>query len=276
MATNVFGVLLSSVLQRKQWIIRFKMDRSELQNKSAELEIQSAAEIIAEAVKLYGDKLVLASSLGAEDQVLTHLLLDANPKARVFVLDTGRLHPETYDVIAETEKKYGMKYELYYPQTEAVETLVREKGINSFYDSIENRKECCHIRKVEPLKRALSSAEAWITGIRRSQAVTRINTPILEWDEGFDLAKFNPLATWSEDDVWAYIKENNIPYNALHDNGFPSIGCAPCTRAIELGEDVRSGRWWWESPDSKECGLHVVDGKLVRKSKEKEKEAFES
>jgi len=252
------------------------MDRSELQNKSAELEIQSAAEIIAEAVKLYGDKLVLASSLGAEDQVLTHLLLDANPKARVFVLDTGRLHPETYDVIAETEKKYGMKYELYYPQTEAVETLVREKGINSFYDSIENRKECCHIRKVEPLKRALSSAEAWITGIRRSQAVTRINTPILEWDEGFDLAKFNPLATWSEDDVWAYIKENNIPYNALHDNGFPSIGCAPCTRAIELGEDVRSGRWWWESPDSKECGLHVVDGKLVRKSKEKEKEAFES
>lgn len=252
------------------------MDKTALQNKSLELETQSASDIVAEAVSLYGDKLVLASSLGAEDQVLTHLLLEANPEARIFVLDTGRLHPETYDVIAATESKYDMKYELYFPQTDAVETLVRDKGINSFYESVENRKECCHIRKVEPLKRALSTADAWITGIRRSQAVTRLNTPVLEWDEGFSLAKFNPLATWSEDDVWAFINEHNIPYNALHDSGFPSIGCAPCTRAIKPGDDVRSGRWWWEAPESKECGLHVVDGKLVRQAKPKEKEAFES
>lgn len=251
------------------------MDTTSLENKNTELEAKQAHEILADAVDTYGDKLVLASSLGAEDQVLTHLLLKVNPKARIFVLDTGRLHPETYDVIAETEKKYGMKYEIYTPQTQDLETLVRTKGINSFYDSIENRKECCFIRKVEPLNRALSSADAWITGIRRSQAVTRANTPILEWDAGHDIAKYNPLAKWSEDDVWTFIKDEHIPYNALHDNGFPSIGCAPCTRAVEPGEDIRSGRWWWESPESKECGLHVVDGKLVRKEKQKEKEAFE-
>lgn len=248
----------------------------DIETKNAKLESQSAEAIIADAVASYGDELVLASSLGAEDQVLTHLLLQANPDARIFVLDTGRLHPETYDVIAETEKKYGMKYEIYFPKTAAVETMVRGKGINSFYASIENRKECCYIRKVEPLQRVLSSAKAWITGIRRSQAVTRLNTPVLEWDAAHNIAKYNPLATWSEDDVWTFIKDNKIPYNRLHDNGFPSIGCTPCTRAIEPGEDIRSGRWWWESPDSKECGLHVVDGKLVRKAKDKEKEAFES
>jgi phosphoadenosine phosphosulfate reductase len=252
------------------------MDKTELQKKNTELEPKQAHEILEDAVTSFGDGLVLASSLGAEDQVLTHLLLQVQPNARIFVLDTGRLHPETYEVMAETEKKYGMKYELYFPKTEAVESLVREKGINSFYESIENRKECCYIRKVEPLNRVLASAKAWITGIRRSQAVTRANTPILEWDDEHSIAKYNPLATWSEDDVWSFIKEQNIPYNALHDKGFPSIGCAPCTRAVEPGEDVRSGRWWWESPESKECGLHVVDGKLVRKQKTKEKEAFES
>lgn len=230
-----------------------------------ELKTASAEEVLARVLPEFGSKIILASSLGAEDQVLTYMAFRIDPKVRIFVLDTGRLHQETYDVMAETRSKLGVTYEVYFPDTKAVEEMVNAKGINLFYDAVENRKMCCGVRKVAPLKRALSTADAWITGLRRSQSVTRAALETVEWDDGFDMLKVNPLAAWSEDDVWDYIKSNKVPYNALHDKGFPSIGCAPCTRAVAPGEDVRAGRWWWEDPANKECGLHVVDGKLVRK-----------
>ena len=230
-----------------------------------QLEGKSAKEILSFFDTLLGKDLVLASSLGAEDQVLTQLFTSITNDARVFVLDTGRLHQETYDVMDKSRRKYRLTYEVYFPLSESVQEMVATNGPNLFYDSIESRKLCCGIRKVEPLGRALKTCKAWITGLRREQAVTRKSLPIVEWDEGHQLLKINPLATWAEEDVWSYIKENKIPYNDLHDKGFPSIGCAPCTRAIEKGEDVRAGRWWWESPELKECGLHVKDGKLVRK-----------
>jgi len=224
-------------------------------------------DIIGYFLDLFGDKLVFASSLSAEDQVLSHIALMINPKVRIFVLDTGRLNQETYDVMAKTMSKYNMRYEVYFPDSLSVEKMVRQNGPNLFYDSIENRKMCCNIRKVEPLKRVLETCYAWITGIRRDQSVTRKDAKEIEWDDSFDILKINPLVRWTEKQVWEYIKIHNIPYNVLHDQGYPSIGCAPCTRAIEPGEDLRSGRWWWENPDQKECGLHMVDGKLVRKPK---------
>ncbi len=204
----------------------------------------------------FGDKIALSSSLGAEDQVLTHMLYEIKKDARVFTLDTGRLPYETYDVIDEINLKYGVKIELFFPSNKSVEKLVNEKGINSFYESIENRKECCNIRKIEPLKRALKTLDVWITGLRSSQAVTRDKMQRVELDEHFGIIKINPLIHWSEDDVWDYIKKNSIPYNKLHDQNFPSIGCEPCTRAVEADEDIRAGRWWWEKPEHKECGLH--------------------
>ena len=217
------------------------------------------------AVELFGDRLTLASSLGLEDQLLTHYLLTINPKAQIFVLDTGRLHPETYDVMAKTEAKYAMRYQVYYPNPQPLEAMVRSHGINLFYESIENRKRCCQIRKVEPLKRALADVDAWITGLRRAQSVTRLDLQIFEHADAHNIVKINPLANFSETDVRDEIKAHDVPYNVLHDHGFPSIGCAPCTRAIAPGDDVRAGRWWWEQPEQKECGLHLVDGKLVPK-----------
>ena len=213
----------------------------------------------------FNTSITLASSLGAEDQVLTYLCSKINPNMDIFVLDTGRLNPETYEVMEESRKAYNINYRVFYPNQEKVEQLASTKGLFSFYESIENRKECCNIRKVEPLGRALSGKKAWITGLRKQQSITRTDLAIAQWDDTFNLIKFNPLANWSEDDIWTYIKEHNIPYNKLHDQGFPSIGCAPCTRAIKPGEDLRAGRWWWETPEQKECGLHVVDGKLVPK-----------
>lgn len=207
----------------------------------------------------FGDKLKVASSCGLEDQVLTHMAVEVSTQARIFVLDTGRLHQETYDVMALTAAKYGFNYEAYFPDTTAVENLLREKGPNSFYYSVENRKECCHIRKVEPLNRALSDAKVWITGIRRDQSVTRQDVQAIEWDDTHGLIKLNPIVDWSLDQVNAYLKENDVPVNSLHKQGFPSIGCSPCTRAIKEGEDIRAGRWWWENPESRECGLHVKD-----------------
>jgi phosphoadenosine phosphosulfate reductase len=198
-----------------------------------------------------------ANSLGAEDMVLTDLIVKAGLPIEIFSLDTGRLPLETYDLMAAVDKHYGLKLKIYFPQAEAVETYVRSHGINAFYESVERRKGCCYMRKVEPLKRALAGKKAWITGMRAEQAATRGNLAVREYDEGNGLEKFNPLADWSEKEVWTYIKQNAVPYNALHDKFFPSIGCAPCTRAISPGEDVRSGRWWWENPESKECGLHV-------------------
>ena len=198
-----------------------------------------------------------ANSLGAEDMVLTDLILKGKLAIEIFSLDTGRLPAETYDLMAEVEKHYKHKLTVFFPRADDVELYVRNQGINAFYESVTLRKSCCAIRKVEPLKRALAGKRAWITGMRAEQAATRGNLATREYDEGNGLEKFNPLADWSEKEVWTYIKQHKVPYNALHDKFYPSIGCAPCTRAISLGEDVRSGRWWWEDPESKECGLHV-------------------
>jgi len=207
---------------------------------------------------------VLASSLAAEDMVLTDLILKNKLDIGIFSLETGRLHAETLAVVGRVKETYGYDIALFRPETAAVEQYVAQNGLNAFYDSVELRKECCRIRKVEPLKRALTGKKAWITGQRREQSATRSELKVEEFDAGHGLAKFNPLVDWTENDVWNYIRGNNVPYNVLHDKVYPSIGCEPCTRAIEPGEDVRAGRWWWENPESKECGLHVVDGKLVR------------
>ena len=198
-----------------------------------------------------------ANSLGAEDMVLTDLIVKSGLDIEIFSLDTGRLPLETYDLMAAVQKHYDLKLKVYFPQSAAVENYVRQHGINAFYDSIELRKACCHARKVEPLQRALAGKKAWITGLRAQQAATRVGLPTREYDEGNKLEKFNPLADWSEKEVWTYIKQNGVPYNALHDKFYPSIGCAPCTRAVAMGEDVRAGRWWWDAPESKECGLHL-------------------
>jgi phosphoadenosine phosphosulfate reductase len=200
---------------------------------------------------------VFANSLGAEDMVLTDLIVGDKLGIEIFSLDTGRLPLETYDLIAEVKKHYGLALKLYYPRHELVEAWTRDNGINAFYESVELRKGCCFVRKVEPLQRALAGRKAWITGMRAQQSATRDGLPVRAFDEGNGLEKFNPLSDWSEIEVWAYIKLNKVPYNALHDKFYPSIGCAPCTRNVTPGEDVRSGRWWWENPESKECGLHV-------------------
>ncbi len=199
----------------------------------------------------------LANSLSVEDMVLTDLIHTEQLGIENFSLDTGRLPPETYDLIANVRKHYGLTLKLYYPRHDLLETYTREHGINAFYESVELRKGCCHVRKVEPLQRALAGKKAWITGMRAQQSATRQGLPVQIFDEGNGLEKFNPLADWTEKEVWAYIKLNDVPYNALHDKHYPSIGCAPCTRAITVGEDIRAGRWWWEQPESKECGLHV-------------------
>ncbi len=211
------------------------------------------------------DRIALASSLGAEDQVLTHMIHAIKPDARIFVLDTGRFHQETYDLMATTMKRYHMRYEILFPEAPDVEEMGSLYGPNLFYDSVEHRKRCCNARKVKPLRRILSTLDVWITGLRKEQAVTRGAIDKVEWDEGNGLVKLNPLADWSEKDVWEYIRKHDVPYNKLHDQGYPSIGCAPCTRAVLPGEDVRAGRWWWETPEQKEFGLHVVDGRLVRR-----------
>lgn len=205
----------------------------------------------------YKREAALSSSLGAEDQVLTDMILKINKDSNIFTLDTGRLHPETYDVMDATNLKYGIKLEVFFPKNEDVEKLYETQGINGHFESIENRKNCCGIRKMEPLKRALKPLKVWITGLRAAQSVTRTDMPIVEYDANFDVIKVNPLINWSEEDVWDYIKTNNVPYNKLHDQGYPSIGCAPCTRPVKAGEDIRSGRWWWENPEHKECGLHA-------------------
>jgi phosphoadenosine phosphosulfate reductase len=207
---------------------------------------------------------VFASSLAAEDMVLTDLILRNQLNIGIFSLETGRLHAETLGMLDAVKNTYGTAITLFKPEAAAVDTYVQQNGLNAFYDSVEMRKECCRIRKVEPLNRALAGNKAWVTGQRRAQAATRTELAVQEDDIAHAMQKFNPLADWSEEDVWHYIRSNQVPYNPLHDKGYPSIGCEPCTRAIQPGEDVRAGRWWWEIPESKECGLHVVDGKLIR------------
>lgn len=205
----------------------------------------------------FQDKIAFSSSLGAEDQVITDMISKIDKSAKIFTLDTGRVFPETYDLIDRTSRKYKMPIQIYFPDAKQVEEMVNDKGINLFFESVENRKLCCHIRKIEPLKRAFKDLDVWICGLRRDQSVTRTDVQVVEWDEANGLIKLNPIVDWTEEQVWDYIKTNKVPYNRLHDKGFPSVGCQPCTRAIEKGEDTRAGRWWWENPETKECGLHA-------------------
>ena len=214
-------------------------------------------DIIQLAYDTFGDKIVFASSLGEEDQVITDMISKVAPRIGIFTLDTGRLYQETYDLLAKSQKKYhNLRFEVYFPDTKAVEEMVRSKGINLFYESVENRKLCCGIRKVEPLKRALTNVDAWIVGLRKEQAVTRGDIQNFEWDTANNKIKINPLADWTLAQVRSYIKEHHVDVNPLHAQGYISIGCAPCTRAVKEGEDIRAGRWWWENPEQKECGLH--------------------
>ncbi|HZS73021.1 MAG TPA: phosphoadenylyl-sulfate reductase [Candidatus Nitrosotalea sp.] len=207
-------------------------------------------------------RLAMASSFGAEDVVVIDMMMKINPKARIFTLDTGRLNQETYDVMDEIRKKYNTSIEVMFPDQNEVEQMVRVNGLNLFYDSVGNRKLCCGIRKVHPLNRILSTLDGWITGLRADQTEIRSNANKIELDEQHNgMIKINPIIEWTWDQTWDYIKKNNIPYNKLHDKGFPSIGCEPCTRAIKPGEPLRAGRWWWESDSQKECGLHANHGK---------------
>jgi phosphoadenosine phosphosulfate reductase len=219
-------------------------------------EGKSPEEILRYFLAEYKGKIALSSSLSIEDQVLTDLVAKIDKETRIFTLDTGRLFPETYTLIDSTNKKYGIAIEVFFPNHQKVEEMVKTNGINLFYDSVERRKQCCQVRKLEPLKRAFEGLEVWICGLRQEQSITRMNIKAVEWDEANGIIKINPLVKWLETDVWDYIKTNEVPYNELHDKGFPSIGCQPCTRAIKPGEDLRAGRWWWEEPEHKECGLH--------------------
>jgi phosphoadenosine phosphosulfate reductase len=224
------------------------------------VEAMSAQEAIRWALDNYHPRVAFASSFGAEDVVVMDLLLQERRDARIFTLDTGRLHEETHDVARRVRKRYGVAIETHVPDRARIERLLSEKGPFSFRESVPDRRECCEIRKIAPLRVALHGLDLWITGLRRGQAASRAAAPRLAWDDGFGLLKLNPIADWSEAQVWDYIRLHDLPYNALHDRGFPSIGCAPCTRAVGPGEDIRSGRWWWETSERKECGLHPERG----------------
>ena len=231
-----------------------------MQISSNDYETKTAEELIQWAIDQYGLKAGLACSFGMEDMVLIDIIAKAKGPMTIFTLDTGRLHEETYQIMDRVRSHYGLEIKTYFPNLEQVQVLVREKGFFSFKESIENRKECCGIRKVEPLNRALGELDAWVTGLRRDQAVTRTQTPkVLEDADHPPLVKINPLADWTQDQVESYIEKNKVPVNALHKKNYPSIGCAPCTRPIEPGEDIRAGRWWWENSEHKECGLHPRD-----------------
>jgi len=232
------------------------MDKVTFNNITLSLEGKPFDEVLRWFLQEYKNRIVLSSSMGLEDQVLTDMVVKIDPKVKIFTLDTGRLFYETYELVEKTCMRYKINIEVFFPDSNEVQKMVTEKGINLFYQSIENRKECCRIRKINPLKRAFSGSEVWICGLRRDQSVTRTENQMIEWDEANGMIKLNPLIDWTEHQVWDYIKANKVPYNTLHDRGYPSIGCQPCTRAIFPGEDIRAGRWWWENADSKECGLH--------------------
>lgn len=227
-----------------------------------QLEEYSLPEAIAFIATLFPGKVVFSSSLGQEDQVLTDVIFRHSLPVKVFTIDTGRLFNETYELLDRIEARYKNRVQIYFPEAADVEEFVTTKGINSFYESVDNRKTCCHIRKVKPLDRALKGAAVWITGLRAEQSGNRQQMPMIEWVEDRQLYKFNPLIKWSYDEMLAYLDQFNVPYSPLHDKGFISIGCAPCTRAIEAGEDARAGRWWWET-SHKECGLHSTVANLV-------------
>lgn len=221
-----------------------------------EFESKSPVEILRFFLDHFKDKIAFSTSLSFEDQVLTQMIASVDPETKIFTLDTGRLFPETYDVISSTSNKYKVNIQVYFPNAEEVEQMVAERGVNLFYNSIENRKLCCYVRKLRPLERAIEGLDAWITGIRKNQSITRNDLKLIQWDDINKLVKINPLLNWTEEEVKEYIDAHNIPYNPLQKKGYASIGCQPCTRPIEPGEDLRAGRWWWENPETKECGLH--------------------
>ncbi len=233
------------------------MQTERIKQLNTKLKGLDALGLIKLAYDEFSSKVSFATSLGEEDQVITDMIAKTAPGIGIFTLDTGRLFAETYELMAKNQKKYSkLNFKIYYPDTKTVEEMVHAKGINLFYESVENRKLCCHVRKVEPLQRALANMDAWMVGLRREQAETRAALEPVEWDEANKKIKFNPLYNWTLEQVRDYIKKNNVDINPLHAQGFVSIGCAPCTRAIKPGEDIRAGRWWWEVPEGKECGLH--------------------
>lgn len=231
----------------------------EIDSKNSQYIHLSPEEILQDASNLFPGRVVFSSSLGLEDQAITHIIAKSGLPIQIFTLDTGRLFEKTYELIDRTESMYGIKIRLLFPDRESVENLVQESGVNCFYESVEARIRCCHVRKIEPLQRALAEGDAWISGLRRGQSAYRSTAPFIEQDTVNAKIKINPILPWSMEDLRDFIKKNRIPYNPLHDSGYPSIGCAPCTRAVEPGEDSRSGRWWWEN-GNRECGLHLKHG----------------
>ncbi|MEW6604291.1 MAG: phosphoadenylyl-sulfate reductase [Thermoproteota archaeon] len=244
-----------------------KFTPAQIEKLADEFESKSAQDILKWAIDTFGTKIGLASSFGAEDVTIIDMMTKISKnRTKIFTLETGRLNQETYDVMDAIRARYGVQIEAYFPDQKEVEDMIRSKGMNLMYESVENRKLCCEIRKVHPLNRALATLDGWITGLRRDQVATRSTTKKIELDVTHGgIVKLNPIADWSSDRVWDYIRKNNVPYNALHDKGFPSIGCEPCTRAVQLGEDPRAGRWWWENAAAKECGLHFDPTKKKHK-----------
>jgi phosphoadenosine phosphosulfate reductase len=236
---------------------KIEQNQSVVENLKIELAGYSSEDLLRYFLENYQGQVALSSSMAAEDQVLTDMICKINPKAEIFTLDTGRLPQETYDVIEKTNVNYGVNIKMMFPDRRLMEKMLLDHGPNAFYHRLENRKLCCYVRKIEPLKRALHGRQMWICGLRKEQSVTRGKIEPIQWDNNFDVIKLSPLLDWTTDQVWDYIKENDVPYNALHDKGYPSIGCSPCTRAVEDGQDIRAGRWWWEEPEHKECGLHL-------------------
>lgn len=241
-----------------------KSHRSQLPRYASVLAGKSAEDILAWAAQAFAGEVAFASSLGLEDQVITDMICRRKLAIPIFTLDTGRLFNETYELIARSEERYGIRIGIYFPEREDVEKLVSERGVNGFYDSVANRRECCRVRKLVPLRRALHGLGGWICGLRREQSDGRGEVGGVEWDAGNGLVKINPLVDWSFARVRAYVAANCVPYSPLQDQGYASVGCACCTRAIGPGEPFRAGRWWWEDEEHKECGLHRVDGRLVR------------
>ena len=235
-----------------------KLIEETLESVNARFETAQPQRILEWADKTFGPRMAVMSSFGLEDVALWDMMWKINRDASIKTLDTFRLPTETYSLMDRITTRYGVKIDVFFPDVDLVEDMVKEKGFNLFYRGVENRKMCCGVRKVEPLNRALMGLDAWVTGLRRDQGMNRGDTAIVEWEHDRGMYKINPLSNWGLDQVWDYVRQNDVPYNELHDKGFPSIGCAPCTRAVAPGEDPRAGRWWWEAdPNAKECGLHI-------------------
>ncbi len=243
-------------------------DPIDLPTLNARFETASATEILQWTFQRFpAERVVFSTSFGAEGMALMHILVSMGHMPRIFTIDTGRNFQETYEVWNEAVQRWGVTIESYSPDPEDLSKLLDGKGPNLFYESVENRKRCCHVRKVRPLLRALKGSDVWMAALRRDQGESRREIPIIDWNETHQLYKVCPLANWLEENVWTYIRSNDVPYNQLYDRGFMTIGCAPCTRPVRPGEGLRSGRWWWEKEEAKECGIHIEDGKVVRKRK---------